>query len=65
MVADAQVQDQLVHAKLLGVKGKVGRSFVHCLDDKLLVVEANVSDLGPGEHDLGSKLVIALVYIQP
>ncbi len=61
MIADAQVQDELVHAQFARVEGEVGRALLHRLDDKLLVLEGDVSDLGPGEHDLGLELVVALV----
>ena len=53
VVADAQVQDELVHAQLLGVEGEVRGGLLDRFDDELLVVEADVADLGPGEHDFG------------
>ena len=44
VVADAEVEDQLVHPQLLGVKREVGVAPVDRLDRELLVVETDVPD---------------------
>ena len=44
VVADAQVEDQLVHSQFSGVKGEVVAGFVHSLDYELLVVKTYVPD---------------------
>ena len=44
VIADAQVQDQLVHPQLLGVEGEVRVGAIHRLDGKFFVVETYVPD---------------------
>lgn len=51
MVADAQVQDELVHARVLGEKDKVGCGLVGRSNGKLAVVYADVANFGPREAD--------------
>lgn len=64
VVADAQVQYHLVHSDLLREEHDVGRRLLDGLDVELLVVEADVSDLGPREGRLRRQLVLLLVDVE-
>lgn len=64
MVADAQVQDELIHARVLGEKDKVGRCLVRRSNGKLAIVYTDVADFRPREADLGLQFVLTLVDIE-
>lgn len=64
VVADAQVQNELVHARVLGEKDKVGRCLVGRSNGKFAVVYADVADFGPREADFGLQFVFALVDVE-
>lgn len=53
-----------IDAQLLGVKHKVGRFHVDRPNRKLLVVEANVLDLGPLERSARKQFVALLVDVE-
>lgn len=57
VVAHAQCKDSLVDPEARRKEHKIGRLLVNGLDDELPVIEGNISDLTPGEANLGSQSV--------